>query len=103
MNPGATTRPAASTVVVPASGNSETAATAPPRIPTWRTASSPLSGSMTRPPAITRSNDAAAVDAGASDRGSLPEQADRPAASSNQTAVRRLLRPLLPMMFTRAQ
>ncbi len=60
MNPGATTSPRASMRVPfarsrPSSGCSEMAAMRSPFSPTCRTASSPLSGSMTRPPASTTS------------------------------------------------
>src|SRR6187431_3301095 len=57
MKPGATTWLAASITRVPASGVSDTAAMRPPVIPTCRTASSPDSGSITRPLATTRSYD----------------------------------------------
>src|SRR5215204_568775 len=57
MKPGATTWFAASMTRVPASGVFDTAAMRPPVIPTCRTASSPDSGSMTRPLATTRSYD----------------------------------------------
>src|SRR5688572_3624136 len=57
MKPGATTWLAASMTRVPASGVSDTAAMRPSAIPTCRTASSPDSGSMTRPLATTRSYD----------------------------------------------
>src|SRR3954451_4032512 len=54
MNPGATTRPLASTVSAP-SRLSPTALIEPPSIPTSQTRSNPDSGSMTRPPASTTS------------------------------------------------
>src|SRR5579862_2757935 len=55
MNPGATTIPFASIVVVPVSGDSDTMLILPPRMPTLRTASRPDSGSITRPLEITTS------------------------------------------------
>jgi hypothetical protein len=55
MNPGETTSPAASSTVRPCSGVADTASIRPPRMPMDRTASSPVSGSMTRPLATTRS------------------------------------------------
>ena len=56
MKPGDTTSPRASITVVPVSGSADTAAIRPPVIPTSRTASRFVSGSMTRPPRMTRSN-----------------------------------------------
>src|ERR1035438_2649998 len=55
MKPGATTRPVASIVARPSSGAAETAWILPAEMPRWRTASRPLSGSMTRPLRMTRS------------------------------------------------
>ena len=55
MNPGATTRPVAFSVVEPTSGSRLMRLTVSPSIPTWATASKPVSGSMTRPPATTTS------------------------------------------------
>src|ERR1051325_5367824 len=55
MNPGATTRARASIVRLPESGASEIRAILPPAMPTSRTASSPVSGSRTRPPLMTTS------------------------------------------------
>src|SRR5690348_5970922 len=56
MNPGETTSPLASMVCRPLRGLAETARILPAVIPTFRTASSPDSGSITWPFAITRSN-----------------------------------------------
>src|SRR5579872_1283916 len=56
MNPGATTIPRTSTTERPVIGAAEMDSTCPARIPTLRTASSPDSGSITRPFARTRSN-----------------------------------------------
>src|SRR5210317_881811 len=58
MKPGHTTCPLASMVSLPSIGFSVTAAIFSPLMPTLRTASSPVSGSMTRPPVTTRSYDA---------------------------------------------
>ena len=55
MKPGATTRPLASSVVEPTRGSRLMRLTVSPSIPTWATASKPVSGSMTRPPATTTS------------------------------------------------
>src|SRR5258708_510050 len=55
MKPGATTKPFTSTTVRPFKGDALMAAMRPPPIPTFRTASSPDSGSMTRPFARTTS------------------------------------------------
>ena len=53
MNPGATTRPVASRVARPVNGSRLTRATLSPSTPIWASESKPVSGSMTRPPAIT--------------------------------------------------
>src|SRR5580692_12000515 len=55
MKPGATTSPSAWITRRPLSGATETLAIFPSRIPTLRTASSPVSGSMMRPPSTTTS------------------------------------------------
>src|ERR1035438_6819775 len=57
MNPGATTKPSASTITSPVRGDSEMAAILPPRMPTFLRASRFVSGSITRPCEITISND----------------------------------------------
>src|ERR1700728_81248 len=55
MKPGATTRPVAWMTRRPLSGVAEMRAILPSRMPMLRTASNAVSGSMTRPPSITRS------------------------------------------------
>ncbi|WP_344835206.1 hypothetical protein [Nonomuraea dietziae] len=55
MKPGQTTSPRTSTTVTPASGVADTSRTCPPETPTSRTASRPVSGSITLPPLSTRS------------------------------------------------
>ena len=61
MNPGDTTRPAASMVLTAckggASGSTEMAATVDPLMPTLATESKPEAGSITRPPTMARSKD----------------------------------------------
>src|SRR5262245_31493057 len=61
MNPGAITRPVASTSTRPRSGFADTAAIFRPVIPTSRTASRPDAGSRTRPPCSTTSYAGAAA------------------------------------------
>src|SRR5258708_28520820 len=55
MKPGATTRPFTFTTTLPCNGAADTAAIFAPRMPTFRTASKPDAGSITRPPASTTS------------------------------------------------
>jgi hypothetical protein len=55
ISPGATIRPLASIVLDPRSALSLMASMRLPTMPTWATRSKPLSGSMTRPLAITMS------------------------------------------------
>ena len=68
MKPGATTRPRASSVVLPARGSRLIRVTVSPSIPRWPTASKPDSGSMIRPPDTTTSWTWSAVVGGASSR-----------------------------------
>src|SRR6267378_3704628 len=55
MKPGATTRPLTFSTSLPCNGAADTAAIFAPRMPTFRTASKPDAGSITRPPASTTS------------------------------------------------
>src|SRR5262249_20642007 len=86
MKPGATTRPRTSSTRLPLSGFSDTAAILPSLMPTWRTASRPDSGSMTRPLARTRSS---------SPPGAAPGAASVP-VSSSKAAVVDFMSVLLP-------
>jgi hypothetical protein len=85
MKPGATTWPVASIVTLPRMRSAAMAATVAPTMPTSITASIPVSGSMTRPPVITRSY----VGGGAEDGGRAGGAPWAPAGAAARWRVRR--------------